>query len=62
MSASYAFVKDGAVHVRDGQQHHPSTPYLAWSDWLRCATSPSPILQQQARELRSALDEIGYLK
>lgn len=61
-TASYATVENGTIKVMDGGRFVPVSPSLAWSDWLRCATSQSPILKGHARELRSALDEVGYLQ
>ena len=59
---THAEVIGGQISVRFAGRMEPVRPFLAWSEWLSLQASPVPSTQQRAREIRSALDQIGYLQ
>ncbi len=61
MTGAHAYAHNGEVVVMLGGVWIPDTR-LAWSEWVHASGSPIPATQERAREIRAALDEVGYLK
>lgn len=59
---THAEVENGQIKVRFAGRLEPVRPFTAWSEWLALQSSPNPATQQRAREIRGALNEIGYLQ